>query len=37
MNIMTHAKFHFSRVMLTLTFGIQASEAPPLPLGLAND
>ena len=26
MDIMPHAKFHFNRVMLTLIFGIQASE-----------
>ena len=30
MAVMTHAKFHFNRVMLTLIFGIRASE---LPLG----
>ena len=30
MDIMTRAKFHFSRLMLTLIFGIRASE----PLGL---
>ena len=36
MVIMTHAKFHFNRLMLTLIFGIWASEKPPL-LGLAND
>ena len=31
MNVMTHAKFHFNRLMLTLTFGIRASEphSPP--------
>ena len=29
MDIMTHAKFHFSRVMLTLIFGVWASEPPP--------
>ena len=29
MDIMTHAKFHFNRLMLTLIFGIQASEPPP--------
>ena len=26
MDIMTHAKFHFNRLMLTLIFGIRASE-----------
>ena len=26
MDIMTHAKFHFNRLMLTLIFGILASE-----------
>ena len=26
MAVMTHAKFHFSRVMITLIFGIWASE-----------
>ena len=29
MVIMTHAKFHFNRLMLTLIFGIRASD----PLG----
>ena len=29
MVIMTHAKFHFHRLMLTLIFGIRASEPPP--------
>ena len=29
MDIMTHAKFHFNRLMLTLIFGIRASELPP--------
>ena len=29
MGIMTHAKFHFNRLMLSLIFGIRASE----PLG----
>ena len=29
MAIMTHPKFHFNRLMLTLIFGIQASELPP--------
>ena len=29
MDIMTHAKFHFNRLMLTLIFGIRASEPPP--------
>ena len=33
MDIMTHAKFHFSRLMLTLIFGIRASEPPPLGPG----
>ena len=28
---MTHAKFHFNRLMLTLIFGIRASEPPPPP------
>ena len=28
MVIMTHVKFHVNRLMLTLTFGIRASEAP---------
>ena len=28
MTIMTHAKFHFNRLMLTLIFGIRASEPP---------
>ena len=32
MAIMTHAKFHFNRLMLTLIFGIWASE-PPTPPG----
>ena len=32
MDIMTHAKFHFNWLMLTLIFGIRASE-PPLPPG----
>ena len=27
MGIMTHANFYFNRLMLTLTFGIRASEA----------
>ena len=31
MGIMTHAKFHFNRLTLTLIFGIWASEPPPLP------
>ena len=31
MDIMTHAKFHFNRLMLTLIFGIRASEPPPPP------
>ena len=30
MDTMTHAKFHFNRLMLTLIFGVWASE-PPLP------
>ena len=30
MAIMTHTKFHFNWLMLTLIFGIRASE-PPLP------
>ena len=29
MTIMTHAKFHFSRLMVTLIFGIWASEPHP--------
>ena len=29
MAIMTHVKFHFNRLMLTLIFGIWASEPPP--------
>ena len=28
MDIMTHAKFHFNQLILTLIFGIRASEAP---------
>ena len=28
MDIMTQAKFHFNRLMLTLIFGIRASGAP---------
>ena len=28
MDIMTHAKFHFNRLMLTLIFDIRASEPP---------
>ena len=28
MVIMTHAKFYFNRLMLTLTIGIRASETP---------
>ena len=28
MGIMTHAKFHFNRLILTLVFGIRASEPP---------
>ena len=28
MGIMTHAKFHFNQLMLTLIFGIRASEPP---------
>ena len=31
MEIMTHAKFHFNRLMLTLIFGVWASEPPLLP------
>ena len=31
MGIMTHAKFHFNWLMLTLIFGIRASEPPPPP------
>ena len=29
MAIMTHPKFHFNRLMLTLISGIRASEPPP--------
>ena len=29
MTIMTHTKFHFNWLMLTLIFGIWASEPPP--------
>ena len=29
MDIMTHAKFHFNRLMLTLIFGIWTSKSPP--------
>ena len=32
MDTMTRAKFHFNRLMLTLIFGVWASEPPP-PLG----
>ena len=32
MDIMTHEKFHFNRVMLTVIIFIQASEPPPPPL-----
>ena len=28
MDIMTHAKFHFNRLVLTLSFFIRASESP---------
>ena len=31
MDIMTHAKFNFNQLMLTLIFGIWASEPPPPP------
>ena len=31
MDIMTHPKFHFNQLMLTLTSGIRASEPPPPP------
>ena len=32
MGIMTHAKFHFNWMMLTLIFGIRASDSePPTP------
>ena len=31
MAIMTHTKFHFNWLMLTLIFGIRASEPPPPP------
>ena len=33
MDIMTHAKFYFNRLILTSIFGIRASEPPPPPLG----
>ena len=33
--IMTHAKFHFNWLMLTLIFGIWATEPPPPPRPLA--
>ena len=29
MDIMTHARFHFNRLMSTLIFGIRACESPP--------
>ena len=29
MDIMTHAKFHFNRLIFTLMFAIGASEPPP--------
>ena len=31
LGIMTHAKFHFNRLMLTFIFGIWASDPPPPP------
>ena len=31
MDIMTHAKFHFDRLMLSLIFGVRASERPSPP------
>ena len=31
MAIMTHEKFHFNRLMVTLIFGIRACEPPPPP------
>ena len=31
MDIMTRAKFHFNQMMLTLIFGVWASEPPPPP------
>ena len=31
MDMMIHAKFHFNWLMLTLIFGIRASEPPPPP------
>ena len=37
MAMMTHAKFHFNQLMLTLTFGVWASEPLPGGGGLAND
>ena len=33
MDIMTRAKFHFNRLMLSLIFGVWASEPPPLGPG----
>ena len=29
MSLLTHAEFHFHRLMVTLIFGIRASEPPP--------
>ena len=38
MAIMNQANFDFDRLILTLIFGIRASEPPPpLPEGMAND
>ena len=31
MAIITHAKFHFNQLMVTLIFGIRESEPPPPP------
>ena len=31
MDIMTRAKFHFNRLMLTLIFGVWASDPPLVP------
>ena len=33
MGIMTHAKFHFNQLILTLIFGIRASDPPPRAWG----
>ena len=31
MDVMTHAEFHFNRLMLSFIFGVWASEPPPPP------